>query len=446
MKMNFNKIQVNIEGESHSERLNVEIKGLPADVSFDREELQAFMDRRHGDGSYICELVGTGRHEPDVAEFDELGEVIKAHIDNKDVRSKDYDKLRTVLRPGHADLGAFLKYGAEGLKPGGGEFSGRMTAAMCLAGGIAKQLLEKQGVEIDSYILQMGGMTTAFLDEEDEAEFFQRIEEIAESGDSCGAIIGCVVKNYPCGIGGPGMDGLEGDLARAMLAIPSAKGVEFGSGFEGSYWRGSRNNDEYFLSEGRIVSRSNKQGGISGGISTGMNITCNVAFKPVPSIGLEQRTVDIEKMEETVINIEGRHDVCIAPRVMPVVEAMAALVLYDRLIAEWGAVMAEKKYEGMNLEELREQIDAVDKELMEKFRERMALSAEIAKFKKANGMPILDVEREKLKLNKIAKNVEDELSGFTSKLYLTLADLSKVYQGQILDMDLDDIDLEEDDL
>ena len=341
MKLNFRKIQVNIEGESHSSALTIEMKGFPCGANIDTEALQAFMDRRHGDGSYLSELVGTGRHEPDVAVFDSglddetiCEDTVVAHIDNKDVKSRDYDKLRSVLRPGHADLGAYLKYGAEGLKPGGGEFSGRMTVAMCLAGGIAKQLLEQEGVEINSYILQMGGMTTAFLDEEDEAEFVQKLKEIAESGDSCGGIVGCVVKGYPGGIGGAGMDGLEGDLARAMLAIPSAKGVEFGSGFEGSYWRGSTNNDEYFLKDGRIVSRSNKQGGISGGISTGMNITVNVAFKPVPSIAIEQRTVDIELMEETTISVEGRHDVCIVPRVMPVVEAMTALVLYDRLIAD----------------------------------------------------------------------------------------------------------------
>ncbi len=334
MKLDFNNIHVNIEGASHSKRIDVEMKGLPYDVVFDKAELQNFLDRRHGDGSYLAELVGTGRHEPDTVIFDEEGEVIKAHIDNKDVRSQDYDKLRTVLRPGHADLGAYLKYGPEGLLPGGGEFSGRMTAAMCIAGGIAKQQLEKQGIEINSYILQMGGMTTAFLDEEDEVEFVSRIEEIAADGDSCGGIVGCVIKNYPGGIGGPGMEGLEGDLARAMLAIPSAKGIEFGSGFEGTYWRASTNNDEYFLQDGRIVSRTNKQGGISGGISTGMNITLNVAFKPVPSIAIEQKTVDIATMTETAVCTEGRHDVCIVPRVLPVVEAMAALVLYDRLIAE----------------------------------------------------------------------------------------------------------------
>ena len=335
MKLNFNKIQVNIEGESHSSRLDISISGLPDGAEFDKDKLQKFMDRRHGDGSYISELVCTKRHEPDTVVWDECGASgVSAHIDNTDVRSGDYEALRTVLRPGHSDLGAYLKYGAAGLKPGSGEFSGRMTAGMCLAGGIAKQLLEQQGVEISSYILQMGGMTTAFLDEEDEAEFIHRIEEIAADGDSCGGIVGCVIRNYPVGIGGAGMEGLEGDLAKAMLAIPSAKGVEFGSGFEGTYWRGSSNNDEYFLKDGRIVSRSNKQGGISGGISTGMNITVNVAFKPVPSIAVEQKTVDIEKMEETVISVAGRHDVCIVPRVMPVVEAMAALVLYDRLLTD----------------------------------------------------------------------------------------------------------------
>lgn len=334
MKLDFNRIHVNIEGESHSERLDIEIQGLPDGASYDKAELQAFMDRRHGDDSYLAELLGTSRHEPDVVIFDQEGAVIKAHIDNKDVRSHDYDNLRTVLRPGHADLGAYLKYGRDGLRPGGGEFSGRMTAAMCVAGGIAKQLLEQQGVEINSYVLQIGGMTTAFLDEEDEVEFVRRIEEIAADGDSCGGIVGCVIKNYPAGIGGPGMEGIEGDLARAMLAIPSAKGVEFGSGFEGSYWRASSNNDEYFLQNGKIVSRTNKQGGISGGISTGMNITCNVAFKPVPSISIPQKTVDIAKMEETIVVTEGRHDVCIVPRVLPVVEAMAALVLYDKLISE----------------------------------------------------------------------------------------------------------------
>lgn len=339
MELKFNNIQVNIEGESHSKRIDIEIKGLPEGKKVDLDELKSFMDRRHSDSSYLAEICGTGRRESDDVVFDDglAGQItsacIRCHIDNTDVRSQDYDQLRTVLRPGHADLGAYLKYGKEGLRPGGGEFSGRMTAAFCVAGGIARQILAERDISVESYIVQMGGMECAFLDEEDEEEFIMRLENIREDGDTCGGIVGCLVKNYPGGIGGPGMSGLEGDLARALLAIPSAKGVEFGSGFEGSYSTGSANNDEYFLDGDRIYTKTNKQGGISGGISTGMKINMNVAFKPIPSIAMEQKTVDIEKMEEATVKVEGRHDVCIIPRVLPVVEAMVALVLLDRLEA-----------------------------------------------------------------------------------------------------------------
>jgi len=337
MDYNFRKIKLHTEGDSHSERIDVRIEGLPADSSFDKAELQAFMDRRHGDGSELAKLCSTSRKESDIAIFDsdlkDMG-LIRAHIDNKDVRSADYDKLRTVLRPGHADLGAYLKYGREGLKPGGGEFSGRMTAALCLAGGIAKQLLAQRGVEITAFAVEIGGMPCMYLDDDEELALIARIEDAKKSGDSLGGVVGCRVSGYPGGIGGAGIDGLEGELARAALAIPSAKGIEFGSGFAGATLEGSMNNDEYFLENGRIFTKCNFQGGISGGISTGMNITFDVAFKPVPSISCEQRTVDIEKLEETTISIEGRHDVCVVPRVLPVVEAMAALVLLDRLEAE----------------------------------------------------------------------------------------------------------------
>ena len=344
MELKLNNIIVNIEGESHSKSLNIEISGLPANEEFSVSKLSNFMRRRQGDDSYLSELLGTTRKEPDVPAFDsgiqingDLGKInsdrILAHIDNKDAKPADYDSIRNILRPGHADLGAYLKYGKEGLKSGGGEFSGRMTAAYCLAGGIAKQILEKRGIFIDSYILQIAGTNLGFLDEEEEEEFISRLEKIKSDGDSCGGIVGCTIKNMPCGIGGPGTEGLEGDFARAMLAIPSAKGVEFGSGFEGTYYTGSINNDEYYLDGDKIISKSNKQGGISGGISTGMNITMNIAFKPVPSIQMKQNTVDIENMKETQIEAHGRHDICIIPRVLPVVEAIAALVVLDRLEA-----------------------------------------------------------------------------------------------------------------
>lgn len=342
MELKLNNLLVNIEGESHSKSLDIKVTGLPVGEEFDVNELLNFMSRRHGDDSYISELLGTERKEPDIPVFDTgvslddklakiVAKEISAHIENKDAKSGDYDSIRNVLRPGHADFGAYLKYGKEGLKTGGGEFSGRMTAAYCLAGGIAKQILEKRGITIETYILQIAGENLGFLDEEEEEDFITRLESIKSDGDSCGGIVGCTIKGMPTGIGGPGTEGLEGDFARAMLSIPSAKGVEFGSGFEGTYYTGSVNNDEYYLDGDKIVTRSNKQGGISGGISTGMNITMNIAFKPIPSIKLKQRTVDIEKMIETEIEISGRHDICIIPRVLPVVEAVAALVILDRL-------------------------------------------------------------------------------------------------------------------
>lgn len=332
MRLDFKNIKVNIEGESHSERIDIQIDGIPADAKIDAGRLQVFMDRRHGDGSYLAEICGTGRREPDIVVFDDASEGIRAHIDNKDVRSADYDNLRTVLRPGHADLGAYLRYGREGLRPGSGEFSGRMTAAWCVAGGIALQQLEKMGISVDAYIMQIGNMPCAFIDEDDEAELIEMIEAVREAGDSLGGIAGCRVSGFPGGIGGPGMDGLEGELARALLSIPSAKGVEFGSGFEGTCMTGSANNDEYYLDGERIYTKTNRQGGISGGISTGMNLLMSVAFKPVPTIGIEQRTVDIEEMKETTVKAGGRHDVCILPRVLPVIESMVALVLYDKLL------------------------------------------------------------------------------------------------------------------
>ena len=342
MELNFNKIKVNITGESHSPKLDIEITGFKHGESFSVSELREFMSRRQGDGSYLSEICSTARKEADIPVFDSGisisgdtatidSETIIAHIDNNDANPSDYNEISTKLRPGHADFGAYLKYGVDGLKSGGGEFSGRMTAAYCLAGGIAKQILEKQNIEISTYILQIAGMNIGFLDEEEEAEFVSRIEQIKSDGDTCGGIVGCTIKGVTPGIGGAGTDGLEGDFARAMLAIPSAKGVEFGSGFEGAYYTGSVNNDEYQISDGKITSRTNKHGGIVGGISTGMNITMNVAFKPVPSIKVPQKTVDVKTMTETTIEITGRHDVCIVQRVQPVVEAMAALVLLDRL-------------------------------------------------------------------------------------------------------------------
>ena len=332
LEYDLGKIRIDVAGESHSDRIDIRIEGFPENIEFDKDELRAFMDRRH-DGGKLTELCCTERNEPDELIWDGP---FRAHIVNRDADSKDYENLRTLLRPGHADFGAYLKYGKTGLRPGGGVFSGRMTAAVCAAGGIAKQLLEKQGVTVEASIKEIAGTVVG------NPLLPSRLKEIREAGDSCGGIVSCTIKGYPGGIGGPGTEGLEGDLARAMLAIPSAKGVEFGSGFAGAGLKGSENNDEYYIRETEIdadgeitvttdiAAKTNNQGGISGGISTGMDITLNVAFKPVPSIAIEQNTVDVASMKDATVVTEGRHDVCIVPRVLPVVEAMAALVLYGR--------------------------------------------------------------------------------------------------------------------
>ncbi len=351
IKYNGKKIKLEISGESHGDRIYIKISGMDKGIEIDIPKLQNFMRRRHGEGSPVSELCSTGRKEPDSVIFDNglkikdnIGiieeDVIEAHIENIDVRSKDYEPIKTKLRPGHSDLGAYLKYGSEGLKPGSGEFSGRMTAGICVAGGIAKQILKEQGIEVSSEISTIGtfGFSDMKIDSDDDmSELKMYLQGIKERGDSLGGSVSCTVKGMPAGIGGPYFERLESAFAYALLGIPSAKAIEFGSGIEGSKSIGSRNNDEYYLEHENIVSHSNNHGGISGGISTGMDIDLKIYFKPVSSIRIPQKTVDISSMEETEIEVKGRHDICIVPRVLPVVESLASLVVLDRLMeVEYG--------------------------------------------------------------------------------------------------------------
>jgi chorismate synthase len=367
-----NKIKIDIFGESHSDEIGIIAEGFPAGSSFDYGKLAAFMARRapgtRREG--IAETSSTARKEKDEVIFTDgvavsggdaskgseataesgagemvlTGDSFRAVIRNTDRRSGDYDELRRVLRPGHADLGAFYKYGQEGLRPGGGKFSGRMTAPLCIAGGIALQLLEQRGVEISAWIDEIGG-------ESDEDRIAAVLEDARSKGDSLGGVIECMIEGCPAGLGGPLLDGVEGTIARMVYAIPAVKGIEFGNGFECARLRGSENNDPIILdpeydadSEGAaadngaagalpIITESNNHGGIAGGITTGMPVTFRVAVKPTPSISVEQRSVDVVSMEETSVAVKGRHDVCIVPRAVPVVEAAAALAIYDLILS-----------------------------------------------------------------------------------------------------------------
>ncbi len=337
MKSSYGEnINIELTGESHADKVGVIITGLPIGTTFDAEELECFMKRRSGDrNDELVKAAVTERNEKDIPAFEEgiepragstaevTGDRVVISLRNFDVRSSDYPNTG-VLRPGHADLGVFLKEGRAGLKPGGGRFSGRMTAPMCLAGGILLQLLKKRGITIKAEIDEIGGKTAV-------KEMIEAVESAKKEGDSLGGTVKCTVSGFPEGVGGELFEGLEGKIACALLAIPSVKGIEFGSGFTGAGMKGSENNDEIFFTDGKLSTGTNNSGGILGGISTGSDIIFRVAFKPVPSISVPLGSVDVDTMTEVKCVTKGRHDVTVVPRVLPVVEAMTAAALYDVL-------------------------------------------------------------------------------------------------------------------
>ena len=351
-------LKLELVGESHGPAVGARLRGLPAGERVDPAALRALMRRRAPGRSPLS----SARREEDEVRFlsgltDGVtdGSELILEIRNTDARPGDYESLRTVPRPGHADYAARLKYGADAPLSGGGAFSGRMTAPLCAAGGVCLQLLRRRGVEIAAHLLSVGGVEDeAFdplgpsgealdrlrasdwptLDPARGAEMRAALENAAAAGDSLGGVAECVVTGLPAGLGGPLFEGLEGKLASLLFAIPAVKGVDFGAGFGAARLRGSENNDPYSIRDGRIVVEGNRAGGILGGISTGMPLLFRAAFKPTPSIALPQRSVDLATMTETELRVSGRHDPCVAPRAIPVVEAAAALALLDRMLEE----------------------------------------------------------------------------------------------------------------
>ena len=319
-----------IWGQSHAPAIGVTIEGLPPGFRPDIEKLHAFLARRAPGNSPFS----TSRKEADAPEILSgltpegicCGAPLTAVIPNANARSSDYDSLRWIPRPGHADYPAFVKYGDARDVSGGGQFSGRLTAPMCVAGGLAIQLLEQEGASIHARILSIGGET--------EPEAISAVLQNAkDAGDSVGGVIECVCEGIPAGLGSPMFDGMENRLAKTVFAIPAVKGIEFGAGFAVASMRGSENNDPYYYDEDGVVRiRTNHAGGILGGITTGMPIVFRAAFKPTPSIGIEQDSVDLSTGENVKLKVQGRHDPCIVLRAVPVVEAAAACALYDALL------------------------------------------------------------------------------------------------------------------
>ena len=318
-----------IWGQSHAPAVGVTVEGLPAGFRPDTEKLAAFLARRApGNGPF-----STARKEADEPEFLSgladgavCGAPLTVMIRNTNIRSADYDELRRIPRPGHADYPAHIKYGENRDVAGGGQFSGRLTAPLCVAGGLALQLLETEGVSIRASIVSIGGET------EPEA-MTKAMQAAKDAGDSVGGIVECVCEGVPAGLGEPMFGGMENRIAQTVFGIPAVKGVEFGAGFAAAAMRGSENNDPYYYDDtGAIRTKTNHAGGILGGITTGGPIVFRAAFKPTPSIAVEQDSVDLVSGENVKLSVKGRHDPCIVPRAVPVVEAAAACAIYDALL------------------------------------------------------------------------------------------------------------------
>ncbi|MDP4133449.1 MAG: chorismate synthase [Bacillota bacterium] len=348
-----NNIKISVFGQSHSPAIGVVIDGLPAGFHIDMENLDAFMQRRAPGQSGLT----TPRKEADTVEFisgiingKTCGAPLCAMIKNTNVRPGDYSEISDTPRPGHADFTAQAKFHGFQDLSGGGHFSGRLTAPLCVAGGICLQILDFKGIHIGAHIERIADVSDqrfdpAFVSAIDLQKLSyepltvidpaigeamaERIKKAGEDGDSVGGVIECAVIGLPEGIGDPMFDGMENRIASAAFAIPGIKGIEFGNGFDCASMRGSENNDSFITDGDKIITKTNNHGGILGGITSGMPLIFRVAVKPTPSISITQKTVSFSDNKETDLNIHGRHDPCIVPRAVPCVEAIAALTVYD---------------------------------------------------------------------------------------------------------------------
>jgi len=354
-------IQISLFGQSHAKAVGVTINGLPAGFALDMDELNAFLQRRAPGKSALS----TKRREAD--EFEIIGGAVDgvlcgapfaAIIPNTNTRSDDYASLQDVPRPGHADYTAQIKYKGAQDPAGGGHFSGRMTAPLCIAGGICLQLLRQEGIEIGSHIERIASVVdqrfdpvkvtasdfTALsqnewptLDQEVSKKMIAAITAAADDDDSLGGVIECAVVGLPPGLGDPIFAGMENRIAGIVFGIPAVKGIEFGNGFDAAGLSGFENNDAYQIIDGKISTKTNNHGGVLGGITTGMPLIFRTAIKPTPSIFKQQDSISLSSKENTKLSIKGRHDPCIVPRAVPCIEAAAAIAVYD-------ALLEEKKY------------------------------------------------------------------------------------------------------
>lgn len=348
-----NNIKLSIFGESHGNAIGINMDNLPSGFPLDMEEILREMRRRAPGKNNLS----TTRKESDIPEIlsgyfegRTTGTPLCVIIRNSDNKSKDYSKIKDVMRPGHGDYPGFVKYKGFNDYRGGGHFSGRITAPLVFAGAICKQILRESGIEIVAHIKSIGEVEDkSFLDCELDKGFINslkyeefplinknleekmknKILNARKEGDSVGGVIECMVLGMKAGIGNPFFDSVESTLAHLIFSVPAVKGVEFGMGFDISKMKGSKSNDGYYLREGKVKTKTNNNGGISGGLTNGMPIIFRVAIKPTPSVYKDQNSINISTMEETTLQIEGRHDPCIVQRAVPVIEGVSAIGILD---------------------------------------------------------------------------------------------------------------------
>ena len=355
MSMWGNDIKISIFGESHGNGIGVVIDGLPSGEKLDIDEIYLQMSRR-APGK---DKAATPRLEKDIPEIlsgilndTTTGTPLCAVIRNTNTRSQDYGNVMASPRPSHGDYTGYIRYNGFNDIRGGGHFSGRLTAPLVFAGSVCRQILEKRGIKIAAHISSIGNIEDekfnpvdipdkltdrlsravfGLIDESREEKMRELIEECRMSQDSIGGTIECAVTGMPVGAGSPMFDGVENVVSSIVFGIPAVKGIEFGSGFDGSKLRGSQNNDEFYYDGDIVKTRTNNHGGILGGITSGMPIIFRVAVKPTPSISQKQNTVDLKEHKDSILEIHGRHDPCIVVRAVPVIEAAAALAMVNIL-------------------------------------------------------------------------------------------------------------------
>lgn len=444
-------LTLSIFGTSHGPAIGMTLSGIPSEANINLDVLQDFMARRAPGNSPFS----TSRKEPDIPEFvsglktgssrnsrnlTTDGSEIKAIIYNRDVKSSDYSKIANTPRPGHADYTAHVKYGGTEDSRGGGAFSGRMTAPLCIAGGICKQLLAERGIYIHASIHDIHGNAEDPISEIKKAQVLR---------DSVGGTILCTISGLEAGYGGPLFEGLEGRIAEIVYAVPAVKGIEFGAGFESTRMYGSENNDEFYYDEHGVVrTRTNNCGGILGGISDGMDIEFRVAIKPTPSIARSQKTIVYDSTEEAVIEVHGRHDPCIVPRAVPCVEAAVAVAIADRILTEKPIGSSSKASKEASMVDsvsndseavqseyislLRLSIDEIDLQLIALIERRLKIAESVAAYKKENNLEIIDSNREASLLKRIRSLSSDDLADLNEDIFKAIIRASCKHQEELL--------------